>query len=122
MPIILRAPQIMLVEDDVLLAMDVSAALSNAGHGIVGPFATVPSALHAAGTNPIDAAILDVDLKGQMSFPVADVLAGANVPFLWLSGSSADVIPHQHRVRPFLSKPFVPAVLLTAIAKILNIP
>ena len=112
----------MLVEDDTLVAMDVCDALHNAGHGVVGPFATVGAALHVVGASLPDAAILDVDLGGELSFPVADVLARGNVPFLWLSGSSPDVIPAPHRSRPFLSKPFVPTVLLTSLAQLLNIP
>jgi hypothetical protein len=51
-----------------------------------------------------------------------DVLASANVPFMWFSGSSPDIIPHLHRARPFLSKPFVPTTLLTAVTGLLKIP
>jgi len=55
-----------------------------------------------------------------MSFPVADALAVRNVPFLWLSGSSRDTLPEQYRVRPFVSKPFVSAVILDALTDLLK--
>jgi hypothetical protein len=55
-----------------------------------------------------------------MSFPVADALAVLNVPFLWLSGSSRDTLPEQYRVRLFVSKPFVFAVILDALTDLLK--
>jgi hypothetical protein len=67
-----------------------------------------------------DAAILDVDLDGHLSFPVADALALRNVPFLWLSGSSRDRLPEHYRVRPFVGKPLVPAVILGALTDLLK--
>ena len=67
-----------------------------------------------------DAAILDIDLNGHMSFPVADALARLNVPFLWLSGSSRDTLPEHYRVRPFVSKPLVPAVILGELTGLLK--
>ena len=67
-----------------------------------------------------DAAILDVDLNGHLPFPVADALALRNVPFLWLSGSSRNTLPEHYRVRPFVSKPLVPAVILSELADLLK--
>lgn len=106
---------IMIAEDDVLLGLDLASALGDAGFAVLGPFATVDAALHAVGTSQPDIAILDIDLHGRMSFPVADALATANVPFLWLSASSPDVVPQLHQARPFLSKPFAAAGLLRVV-------
>jgi len=114
--------QIMIVEDDLLLAMDLADELREAGVQVIGPFATVDRALHALSTHRPHAAILDIDLKGQMSFPVADALAGANVPFLWVSGSSPHVVPEHHRVQPFASKPIEVPALLRLLANLLKMP
>ena len=61
-------------------------------------------------------------LQGQLSFPVADALAAANVPFVWLSGSSAEVLPSPYRSRPFASKPIADAGILQLIAQVLKTP
>ena len=66
------------------------------------------------------AAILDVDLNGTMSFPVADALTGANVPFLWFSGSSPDILPHRFHRRDFVAKPMDEQVLLRAVTALLK--
>ena len=55
---------------------------------MIGPCSSVERALQAMAALQPDAAILDIDLNGRMSFPVADALALRNVPFLWLCGSS----------------------------------
>jgi DNA-binding response OmpR family regulator len=113
----MRSPtnaRIMIVEDDVLLALDLADALRGAGLEILGPFASIDTALRALADRP-DVAILDIDLNGRLSFPVADALAGANVPFMWLSASSPDVVPQHHQTRPFLSKPFAAAMLLRVL-------
>ena len=98
--------RIMIVEDDVLLALDLADTLRNAGLIILGPFGSVEEALVAVGADRPEVAVLDIDLNGSLSFPVADALAAANVPFLWLSASSPDVVPAVHQSRPFFEQTF----------------
>ena len=112
--------QVMIVEDDTLLAIDLAEALRDAGLQVIGPFSTVDGALHGVAAHRPQAAILDIDLRGQLSFPVADALAGANVPFLWLSGSSPNVLPEHHRGRPFVRKPLAKALILRMLADLLK--
>jgi DNA-binding response OmpR family regulator len=107
--------RIMIVEDDVLLALDLADTLRDAGLTILGPFGSVDAALDAVRADRPAGAILDIDLKGILSFPVADALAAANVPFLWLSASSPEVVPAVHQARPFLSKPFAAPTLLRVV-------
>ena len=109
----------MIVEDDVLLALDLADTLRDAGLTILGPFGTVDAALDAVRADRPAGAILDIDLKGILSFPVADALAAANVPFMWLSASSRDV-PAAHQARPFLSKPFAAPTLLRVVRRLVK--
>jgi DNA-binding response OmpR family regulator len=110
----------MVVEDDVLLALDLVDSLQKAGLEVTGPFSSVEVALQDLTRHRPHLAILDIDLNGQMSFPVADALAKENVPFLWLSASSPDVLPEHHRARPFVSKPFAPQGILQLVSHLLQ--
>jgi DNA-binding NarL/FixJ family response regulator len=112
--------QVMIVEDDALLAIDLVQMLSHRGFQVVGPCSSVERALQAMAAHQPDAAILDIDLNGHMSLPVADALALLNVPFLWLSGSSPDALPERYRVRPFVRKPLVPTVILGVLTELLK--
>ena len=80
---------ILLVEDETLIALDISMTLEDEGAAVTGPFATVATALPAC-DRPLDAAVLDVDLCGAKSFPIADRLAARGIPFVFYTGR-ADV-------------------------------
>ena len=75
---------VMLVEDEALLALDLSLTLEDEGATVIGPFATVDSALSAC--DAVDLAVLDVDLCGAKVFPVADRLQAVGKPFLFHTG------------------------------------
>jgi DNA-binding response OmpR family regulator len=109
------------VEDDILLALDLADALRGAGHEIMGPFSSVDAALKGVNADRPQIAILDIDLNGHLSFPVADALARENVPFLWLSASSP-IVPERYRAQPFLSKPFATPGILRVMADLLKTP
>ena len=53
-----------------------------------------------------DAAILDVNLDGQEVFPVAEILAGRGLPFVFVTGYGGGGLPEAYRSRPTLQKPF----------------
>ncbi len=90
--------KILLVEDEALVALDISLTLEDEGAAVTGPFATVETALPACGT-ALDAAVLDVDLCGSKSFPIADRLVAAGVPFMFHTGR-ADISALQERYGP----------------------
>ena len=116
----LTAIRTMVVEDDILLALDLADALRNAGHKIIGPFASAGAALQGMTTDRPEIAILDIDLNGHNSFPVADALVRENVPFLWLSASSPHILPGRYRSQPFVSKPFATHGILRVMADLLR--
>jgi len=86
---------VLLVEDDLLIAMDVEALLKDLGCTVVGPLTSVKAALEVIPTQPIDAALLDINLNNELVFPVADTLARLEVPFVFVTSCSRASIPWQ---------------------------
>ena len=66
-----------------------------------------------------DCALLDINLNGDMVFPVADVLAERAVPFVFLTGYGQDVIPARHANVPRYEKPFKHAALMQGLSHVL---
>jgi len=75
--------RILVVEDESLIAMLIEAGLEDAGAEIVGPCYSVADCLHAAESEEIDGAILDVDLAGEEVFPAAAALQRRSIPFIF---------------------------------------
>ncbi|KQN07316.1 MULTISPECIES: response regulator [unclassified Sphingomonas] len=99
--------RILVVEDEPLIAMMLEDFLDILGKSVAGTADTVATALAAIDAGGIDAAILDVNLRaGEKSWPIADRLAAAGIPFVLATGGSGDTIEPAHRDRPVLSKPF----------------
>ena len=107
---------VLIVEDDALIGLELETVLEDAGMEVVGPAHSVDAALASTAERKPDAAILDVNLGGEEVFPVADALAGAHVPFLFLTGHSASIVPTRHQDRPMLAKPYQPSDVVRAIS------
>ncbi len=104
----LAGKRILVVEDEYFVADDISRALRRADADVVGPVATVAAGLKLAEIEPLDGAILDVNLGGEMSFPIADCLIGRNVPFAIASGYDEPALPDRLKGIASLAKPFLP--------------
>jgi DNA-binding response OmpR family regulator len=78
--------KIMIVEDEALIALDLAMAVEEKGAQVVGPFMALPAALAGLETETPDAAILDVDIRGNLVFPLADRLADKGIPFVFQTG------------------------------------
>jgi DNA-binding response OmpR family regulator len=102
---ILEGKRILVVEDEYYLADDIVRALRSRGAEIVGPVATLSQAERLVSDGGLDCAILDINLRGEMGYPVADRLADAGVPFLFATGYSSDAIPARFSGVPQLRKP-----------------
>ncbi|MEG3122589.1 response regulator [Sphingomonas sp. GB1N7] len=104
----MTAPQrILIVEDEPLIAMMLEDFLEVLGKELAGQADNVGDALALVAGGGIDAAILDVNLRGgEKSFPIADALAAQGVPFVFATGGSQDGLGEEHRDRPTLAKPF----------------
>ena len=84
-----RAPRILVVEDEFLIAMELDVTLQSAGYQVLGPAPNVSVALKLLQAERPDAAVLDVDLAGEWVTPVAEVLRAMFVPFILASGYGA---------------------------------
>lgn len=114
----LAGRRVLVVEDEALVAMLVEDALLDAGAEVVGPVATVADALDLLKHQLPEAAVLDLNLAGDSSAPVADELAKHGVPFVVATGYGADGLPPGHANVPVLAKPYDPAELTAALAKL----
>jgi DNA-binding NtrC family response regulator len=114
----LAGSRILVIEDEALVAMLVEDALMDAGCTVLGPAADVAGALRLLEeTNP-DGAVLDLNLGGESSSPVADALQERGVPFVVATGYGAAGLPVKHRNVPVLAKPYDPADLLVALERV----
>lgn len=111
---------VLVVEDEAMVAMLMEDALADAGFLIEGPVATIRQALDAIGGDPPDAAVLDLNLAGTSSIPVADALEQAGVPFVFCSGYGAAGVPARHSGRPVIAKPYDPRTLVEEIRRLLR--
>jgi CheY-like chemotaxis protein len=115
----LAGRRILVVEDEMLVAMVLETMLDDAACRIVGPFGRLAQALASAQRDDIDAALLDVNLHGEQVFPVADALAVRNIPFIFVTGYGAGGLPRRFKDRPTLTKPYRAAAVLAALTAIL---
>ena len=115
----LAGRRILLVEDELLLAMALEHILGAEGCVVMGPFPRVEPALKAAREEPLDAAVLDINLGGERVYPVAQVLAERNVPFVFATGYHRSFLPREHAGRPTLTKPYSPEQLMDQLLALL---
>jgi DNA-binding response OmpR family regulator len=96
---------VLLVEDEALVGIMIQEYLTESGFQVVGPVCSVSDALEAAKDGQFDAAILDINLGDGMVYEVADILAGRQVPFVFVTGYDADSVDSRFREVPVLQKP-----------------
>jgi PAS domain S-box-containing protein len=97
--------RVMIVEDEALVAMVVTESLTNLGCSVVGPFSRCADAIAAIEADEIDAAILDVNLDGEMVYPLAEMLTARDVPFIFVTGYGAESIDRRFTHIPVIQKP-----------------
>lgn len=100
------ARRILVVEDELLIGMLLEDMLRDLGHEVVATASRLDEALELAQVVEVDAAILDVNLNGQAIYPVAEVLAGRGIPFVFATGYGERGLPPSLQQRPTLQKPF----------------
>jgi DNA-binding response OmpR family regulator len=99
-------PRILIVEDEPFIAMMLEEYVFDSGCEVADIAHDLRNALTSAATGDVDIAILDISLGADSSFPVADVLANRQIPFVFASGFGASSLPEHHRGRPVLNKPY----------------
>lgn len=104
---------IMVVEDDFLVASKLAAEIRAHGDQVVGPFFDIQDAIGRIGL--IQGAILDVRMQGGTSFPVADFLSECGIPFVFLTGYDRCQIPARFQGRGVFAKPSTAQPLLVTL-------
>ena len=101
--------RVLVLEDEALVAMLLEEMLADCGCETIGPFAALSEAEAFVAGQPdgADAAIIDVNVAGQPSYPLAARLAAGGIPFAFSTGYDPGGIPAEWRGRPALSKPFM---------------
>jgi DNA-binding NtrC family response regulator len=112
--------RVLVVEDEMLVAWLLEDMLADLGCAVVGPASSVDQALAMIDAEVIDAAVLDVNLNGQMSYPIADALAARGMPFVLSTGYDRDTLLDNYRTFPVLQKPIQRSELSDTLAKLLN--
>ncbi|MEA2990075.1 MAG: hypothetical protein QOG83_2786 [Alphaproteobacteria bacterium] len=110
----LKGRCLLVVEDEYLLAADLAASLESLGVEVVGPAASVEEALSLVENKGgrLDGAVLDINLRNERVYPVADVLTARGVPFVFTTGYDAMSIPTAYACTPRCEKPVDKAQLV----------
>jgi CheY-like chemotaxis protein len=109
--------RILVVEDMLLVAEEISEQLRSWGCDVVGPMSRVESALTPAREAPLDGALLDVNLAGESCFPLAAALSARSVPFVFMTGYDGGALPPEYRTVPRLGKPIAARELARVAAE-----
>ena len=98
--------RILVVEDEMTIALMIEEMLADLGHEVAGLAMRLPQALETARAERLDLAILDVNLEGRSSYPVAAILESRGVPVIFASGYGSQGLDPAYRDRVTLTKPF----------------
>ncbi len=106
-----RRLRVLVVEDEPLVAMVIEDALEAMGHEVVGPIALLSEAVETATSQAIDCAILDINIRGGLSYPVAEILLQQGRPILFATGYRDWTLPDGLSSQRFMAKPYSQDIL-----------
>jgi len=116
-PRLLEGLKVLVVEDNLLLAEVTKILLEESGCQVIGPAGWLQRGLELAREESLDGAVLDINLHGEMSFAIAEVLSARGVPFVFVTGyEDRSIVPLAHRSAPRLDKPVVDERLIEVMA------
>ena len=111
--------RVLIAEDEYLLASKMVEEFARLGVETIGPASTVKRALDLVEhCGPLDAAMLDIKLRNEMIFPVADALRARGVPFVFTTGYNQKIIPDDYKDVVRYEKPFDVAEIARVVAQI----
>jgi CheY-like chemotaxis protein len=113
---LLAGRRILVVEDEMLVLANIEMALDEMGCTVISAAATIAEALALIDAQGFDAAMLDVNLNGEKSYPVADALARRDIPFVFSTGYGDHGDRADFADRPVLRKPYLRRDLVAALA------
>jgi hypothetical protein len=97
--------------------MYLEEVLSDMGHSVIGSGKRVNGAIDSTCDGDIDFTVLDVNIAGTPSFPVANILRKPGIPFVFATGYGQDSIAQGFGDHPTLCKPCAPEAMKLAIAE-----
>jgi CheY-like chemotaxis protein len=106
---------VFLVEDEAVIRMMIAGMIEELGHDVVAEAGNITHALKLAKTADLSIAVLDINVGGERIEPVAEIIHGRLLPFVFASGYGAAGLPEQFRDRTVLQKPFLIKQLADAI-------
>ena len=112
--------RVLLVEDEPLVSMMLADMLSAFGHKVDGPYSRFNDAILAAKSNNLQAGILDVNLGGEKTYAVANILTDRKIPFAFVTGYGPDSIVSAFAHAPVLQKPIEAAKLHALLQQIVR--
>lgn len=103
----IEKPAILVLEDDLLLAMDMEDHLHESGCEVVGPFGRLSEALDAVTDSTLAGAVVDLNVDGELSFPVIEALQAKSIPVIVCTGYAElpEIRARLNRL-PLLPKPW----------------
>ncbi len=110
---------ILVVEDEAMIAMMLEDVLETLDYRLHATAATVEEACAIAREQSFDAAVLDCNLHGEKVWPVAEILIGRGIPFLFATGGTAADVPTALSAHPTVAKPFTIGSVERALQRIL---
>jgi CheY-like chemotaxis protein len=114
----LKGLRILIIEDESMVAMLMEDMLHDLGCTVVGMVARFDDALKQATSGPaFDIALLDVNLNGKQTFPIAEVLAARGARFIFATGYGEAILPQSLQGGPILQKPFEQEALERALRR-----
>mgnify|MGYP001213694308 FL=1 len=118
----LREKKVLVIEDEHLVGQETTAALRAAGCSVIGPVTTLKEALTVVGAESYDAAVLDVNLNGELVWPAAQVVRARDIPFVFATGYSGTVnTPRELKDAPWVEKPIAADDLIQSLAAALSV-
>jgi CheY-like chemotaxis protein len=110
-----RKLRVMIVEDEFIIADEIAMIVEGAGHAVLGPVASVDDAATMLVSDRPDFAIIDANLRGQSSSPLARSLAGMEIPFCVCTGYRIDDLKPTFGDVAVIQKPVRDRALLTVL-------
>jgi CheY-like chemotaxis protein len=102
----LAGRRVLVIEDESMVMMLLQDMLADIGCEVIGCASRLTDAIEKARSLTFDVAILDVNLNGEKTFPIADVLAARGIDFVFATGYGASSLPASFSNTPILQKPF----------------
>jgi DNA-binding response OmpR family regulator len=115
----MNGARVLVVEDEFLIALEITSRVEEAGYVVVGPAGTLEQALALAEGCDLDAALLDINLLGHSSAPVASVLKRRGIPFAFVSGYDRGFLPSEFQDAPFVAKPYLRRALFPVLDRLI---